>query len=232
MVAGAAVELASCRYVSDPESPFKIKGAQPFTEAKYYDVSLGGRREATRIVDIGGQEEEREIPSCRGALSSRKRTQIKDEFFSLSYINMKFPPQARLGMHSPTRAETCIIHPSAHLECVTPVWQKSSCTRCSLEYVGDYRVRLHPPRNDEDKVINENKAYWIWMFGSILVGVQLCNADGFPCDRDSPSDPHSHTNDSTYPDTHSTCTGVYPTRMCIYATCNHFAGCGTCAAHA
>jgi len=43
-VAGAAVQLAFRRYLSEQKIPFEVKGAVPFTEHDRYDVSLGGRR--------------------------------------------------------------------------------------------------------------------------------------------------------------------------------------------
>ena len=43
-VAGAAVQLAFRRYLSEQNIPFEVKGAVPFTEHDRYDVSLGGRR--------------------------------------------------------------------------------------------------------------------------------------------------------------------------------------------
>jgi hypothetical protein len=44
VVAGAAVELAFRRYLSEQHIPFEVKGALPFTDHDRYDVSLGGRR--------------------------------------------------------------------------------------------------------------------------------------------------------------------------------------------
>ncbi len=43
-VAGAAVELAFRRYLSQQGIPFEIASANPFTNPDQYDVSLGGRR--------------------------------------------------------------------------------------------------------------------------------------------------------------------------------------------
>jgi hypothetical protein len=43
-VAGAAVELAFRRYLSEQDVPFEVKGAAPFTGPNRYDVILGGRR--------------------------------------------------------------------------------------------------------------------------------------------------------------------------------------------
>lgn len=43
-VAGAAVELAFRRYLSEQGVPFEVKRARPFSEHHRYDVILGGRR--------------------------------------------------------------------------------------------------------------------------------------------------------------------------------------------
>ena len=43
-VAGAAIELAFRRYLSEQEIPFEVKSALPFTDRERYDVTLGGRR--------------------------------------------------------------------------------------------------------------------------------------------------------------------------------------------
>jgi hypothetical protein len=44
VAAGAAVQLAFRRYLSEQTIPFEVKGALPFTEHDRYDVFLGGRR--------------------------------------------------------------------------------------------------------------------------------------------------------------------------------------------
>lgn len=44
VVAGAMVELAFRRYLSEQNLPFEVKGAAPFAEPDRYDVSLAGRR--------------------------------------------------------------------------------------------------------------------------------------------------------------------------------------------
>lgn len=44
IVAGAAVELAFRRYLTEQNVSFDVKGATPFTDPDRYDVSLGGRR--------------------------------------------------------------------------------------------------------------------------------------------------------------------------------------------
>jgi hypothetical protein len=211
-VAGAAVELAFRRYLSEHDIPFDVKGAMPFTDPDRYDVSLGGRRceiksflityreqisemrrdphvvlkapalvesdknagdgysihdlylfaflsgliaasqddmkkvieaeqphylvhvmpdswtrpftwsplgalalksdsEEMQLVEIGGQDERREMRSCLVEIPPRKRIQIAAGFFSLTYIHIKTAAHARIGIHSPSRAETYIIGP-------------------------------------------------------------------------------------------------------------------------
>ena len=44
MAAGAAVQLAFRRYLSEQNIPFEVKGALPFTEHDRYDVFLAGQR--------------------------------------------------------------------------------------------------------------------------------------------------------------------------------------------
>ena len=210
VVAGAAVELAFRRYLSEHEIPFEVKGAMPFTDPDRYDVSLGGRRcdihsfliysreqigemrrdphallkapalvesdrnagdgysnhdlylfaflsgliaasqddmkrviqanqphylihimpdswtrpftwsslgalalksdsEQTQTIEIGGQDEGREMQSCTVELPPRTRVQVEDRFYSLSHIHIKTTPDARIGIYSPARAETYII---------------------------------------------------------------------------------------------------------------------------
>ena len=210
IVAGAAVELAFRRHLSEHNIPFEVKGALPFTEHDHYDVSLGGRRcdiksflishrdqiahikhdpqvvlrapalvpsdqhagdahsqhdlylfaflpgliaisqsdlqkvietkqphylvhvmpeawnrpmkwnplgqlvlksesEETQIIEIGGQDEGREMRSSTMELPPRTRVEIQSGFFSLAYVHSKSDPNARIGIHSPTRKETHLI---------------------------------------------------------------------------------------------------------------------------
>jgi len=210
VVAGAAVQLAFRRYLSEQNIPFEVKGAVPFTEHERYDVSLGGRRcdiqsflisqreqiaeirsnpqvllkasalvasdqhagdghsqfdlylfafltglvtasanelqkgieakqpyylihgmadawnrprkwnplgrlvlksesEETQTIEIGGQDEGREMRSCIVELPPRTRLEIQNGFFSLSYVHIQAGPHARIGIYSPVRKETYLI---------------------------------------------------------------------------------------------------------------------------
>jgi hypothetical protein len=57
VVAGAAVELAFRRYLSEQDIPFEVKGALPFTDPERYDVSLGGRRCEIKSFLISNREQ-------------------------------------------------------------------------------------------------------------------------------------------------------------------------------
>jgi hypothetical protein len=210
VVAGAAVQLAFRRYLSEQRIPFDVKGAVPFTEHQRYDVSLGRQRcdiqsflisqrdqiseiqlnpqlllkapalvasdqhagdghspfdlylfaflsgrvtasatelqkvieakqayylvhrmadawnrprqwnplgrlalksesDETQTIEIGGQDEGRDMRSSIVELPPRTRLEIQNKFFSLSYVHIQSDPQARIGIYSPNRNETYLI---------------------------------------------------------------------------------------------------------------------------
>src|SRR5262245_7336770 len=67
------------------------------------------------------------------------------------------------------------------------------------------------------KVKHEIKAYRIWFFDSFFIGMQLCHSDGLPPDRDSAAHNYHYTIRSAHRYAYGACTGLYPTRMCIYS---------------
>jgi hypothetical protein len=62
-------------------------------------------------IEIGGQDEGREMRSCTVELPPRRRIQIEDRFFSISYLQVKSgpTPRGRIGIHSPVRKQTYLI---------------------------------------------------------------------------------------------------------------------------
>jgi hypothetical protein len=70
---------------------------------------LKSESEQTQVVEIGGQDEGREMRTCVVEIPPRTRIQINDRFFSLAYIHSKSLPDARIGIHSPSLNETHII---------------------------------------------------------------------------------------------------------------------------
>jgi hypothetical protein len=76
--------------------------------------SLGGlvlksESAETQIVEVNGQDEGREVRSVRVELPPGTRVQIEDGFWSVSYIQSKSLPDARIGIHNPALKETHII---------------------------------------------------------------------------------------------------------------------------
>jgi hypothetical protein len=72
---------------------------------------LKSESEEPQTLEIGGQNEGREMRSCILELPSRTRVEIQNGFYSLSYVYIKSAsaPDARIGIYSPTRKETYLI---------------------------------------------------------------------------------------------------------------------------
>lgn len=74
-------------------------------------LTLKSESDAALILEIGGQNEGREFLTCRMELPPHTRLVVEETFFSVSSIHVKSLPEARLGIHSPMRKETHVIHP-------------------------------------------------------------------------------------------------------------------------
>jgi hypothetical protein len=68
IAAGAAVELAFRRYLSEQNVPFEVKAANPFTEPERYDVTLGGRRCSIKSFLISYREQIAEMKRNPGVV--------------------------------------------------------------------------------------------------------------------------------------------------------------------
>jgi len=63
----------------------------------------------SQIVEIGGQDAGREMRSIVVEIPPGTAIQIADGFHSVAYVHSKTVPNARLGIHSPSRRETYLI---------------------------------------------------------------------------------------------------------------------------
>ena len=70
---------------------------------------LKSESEEIQTIEIGGQDEGRAMRSCRVELPPRRRVEIQNGFFSLSYAHSKTSPEARIGIRSPAYKETYVI---------------------------------------------------------------------------------------------------------------------------
>jgi hypothetical protein len=83
--------------------------ARPSTWTPLGRLALKSESEQTQIVEIGGQDEGREMRSRLVEIPPRTRVELDDGFFSLSYVHVKSLMDARIGIHSPTRKEIHMI---------------------------------------------------------------------------------------------------------------------------
>jgi hypothetical protein len=61
------------------------------------------------VIEIGGQDVARGFLARTAELPPQTRLSVEDGFYSLTYLHVKSEPRGRLGIHSPTRAETLTI---------------------------------------------------------------------------------------------------------------------------
>jgi hypothetical protein len=70
---------------------------------------LKSESEEAQTVEVNGQDEGRGMRTVSVELPPRTRVQIEEEYFSVGYIQSKSLPDARIGIHSPTRKRTHLI---------------------------------------------------------------------------------------------------------------------------
>ncbi len=61
------------------------------------------------LVEIGGQDAERNFINATLELPPRQRMLMEKDFHSLAYVNVHCKPAARIGIHSPLRGEPYLI---------------------------------------------------------------------------------------------------------------------------
>jgi hypothetical protein len=70
---------------------------------------LKSESDETQVLEIGGQDAVRKMRSLEVELPPHTRIRIDDRFFSVAYLQSKFLPGARVGIHSPARKETHLV---------------------------------------------------------------------------------------------------------------------------
>lgn len=70
---------------------------------------LKSESEQAQVVEIGGQDERREMRTSVVELPPQTRVEVNEGFHSLSYIHSKSLPDARLGIHNPALKETHLV---------------------------------------------------------------------------------------------------------------------------
>lgn len=72
-------------------------------------LSAKSEAEAGVSLEIGGQDERREMRSCETFLPPHTRVEIQNQFHSLAYLHIDSPAGGRIGIHCASRAETHIV---------------------------------------------------------------------------------------------------------------------------
>ena len=67
------------------------------------------KSEEAQTIELGGQDAGGVMRTCRVELPARRRVEIANGFFSLSYLHAQSACPARIGVHSPVRRETYLI---------------------------------------------------------------------------------------------------------------------------
>jgi hypothetical protein len=114
LVAGHSNETQSARQAGQPiylMHPLPVRWARPPRWRPLGKLSLKLEAEPALMIEVGGQTAGHEFHIERLQLSPGKRVVLDAEFFSLSYVHIEMPSQARLGIRSPELDETYVIEP-------------------------------------------------------------------------------------------------------------------------
>ncbi len=85
--------------------------AKPEHWASLGKIALKSDCEETLIVELGGQDVDRNFVSKKIKLKPRERRETEARFHTLAYVHVNKVPSARIGVHSPKREETYLITP-------------------------------------------------------------------------------------------------------------------------
>jgi len=72
-------------------------------------LALKSESDEPLLLEIGGQDSNREFMTRSLELPPHTRVEIDDDFYSLAYVHSGSRPGARLGIHSPSTRETYVI---------------------------------------------------------------------------------------------------------------------------
>jgi hypothetical protein len=91
--------------------PMRSDWSRPQVWAPLGKVALKSECAAPIQVEIGGQDAEREFIIETVTLEPLKRVLLEKTFYSVAYIHTGAIPDARVGIHSPTKGEIYLVQP-------------------------------------------------------------------------------------------------------------------------
>jgi hypothetical protein len=112
LVAASQADLQKAIYAGQPHyliHAMPDAWAKPVAWNPLGALVLKSESEETQVVEIGGQDEGREMRASVVEIPPRSRVEVKHGFFSVSHIHIKSLPKARVGIHSAARNETHLI---------------------------------------------------------------------------------------------------------------------------
>jgi hypothetical protein len=83
--------------------------ARPRDWLPFEKLALKSESDVPIIVEIGGQDAERNFTTATLELPPRQRVLVEKDFHSLAYICTRRKPEARIGIHSPRNSEAYLI---------------------------------------------------------------------------------------------------------------------------
>ena len=112
LIAASQSDLQKVLYTDQPHYLIHAMPEAWMRPAKWHPLGalvLKSESAETQVVEIGGQDERREMRISVVELPPRTRVKINEGFHSLSYIHSKSLAKARIGIHSPLLQETHIV---------------------------------------------------------------------------------------------------------------------------
>lgn len=112
LIAASQADLEKAMYADQPHylvHAMPEMWARPVQWNPLGELVLKSESDETQVLEIGGQDEGREMRTSVLEIPPRTRVKLDDGFHSVAYVHIKASPSARIGIHSPALQETYII---------------------------------------------------------------------------------------------------------------------------
>ena len=112
LIAASQADLEKAMYADQPHylvHAMPEMWARPVQWNPLGALVLKSESDETQVLEIGGQDEGREMRTSVLEIPPRTRVKLDDGFHSVAYVHIKSSPSARIGIHSPALQETYII---------------------------------------------------------------------------------------------------------------------------
>lgn len=114
LTAASRQEMARAQAAGHPlylVHPMPESWSRPASWRPLERLTLKSECEETLVVELGGQDAERDFVTWSGEAPPRRRIVPSCEFYTLAYVHVQRLPTARLGLYSPVCGAPYLIHP-------------------------------------------------------------------------------------------------------------------------